>query len=339
MTLSRPASSFEPAETLLMETVVASAFLESVRVKLYDALETPKSLSQIAGALGTSESATATFLDALATRGFIEKSESLYSNSLMASEYLASGSPFYQGDAIRFLQGSYAYVAQEMPSLLQTPKGRQTWSGGQWAKTDTLNGLAQHALQGSLQDVVDFIASLPEFPSMRMMADIGGSHGRYTIELLNQNRKMTAEICDLPHMVPAIETLCREAGYDSRITVRGFDLKNDALPQSNYDLALVSHVLHLFVADLPAVVSTIADSIRPGGWFVAQHLDPEGGPSPMHKNVREMVTRLMGYRTHYLTANDLSALRRTLDAKGFTDFSATPTGPQKMSLLLAAKKG
>ncbi|MBB4267009.1 methyltransferase domain-containing protein [Roseospira visakhapatnamensis] len=339
MPLPKPTCQFDPVEELLTDGIAAKVVEDSVRLNLYDLLDDPRSLEQISASLGGNTGVTEAMLDVLRLKGLVVKRGDTYANTPLASEFLVSGSPFWQGSFLLSQQQRHAAIANDLSDILRgKPRAKQGAPGQHWVSVDALNTLAQYSMQGSLQDMVAFIAGLPGFPAMRRMSDIGGNHGRYTMALLDENPQLTAEILDVPPAVPAIQTVCRESGHGDRLSARGFDLRQDTLPVAAYDLIVVSHVLHMFSESLPTTVRTIAAGVAPGGWLVSQTLDPDGQGSPILKSVRELITRMVGVQTHFLTAEAMDGMRRTLADEGFGDFTSRAGGPNGVNLIFAARK-
>ncbi len=330
----------EPVEQLLIDAVAAKVVEEAVRLKLFDSLATPKDVEQVAAILGSNRGVTETLLDVLETKGLLTKADGRYVNTPMASEFLVSTSPFWQGSFLLSQQERHHMLINDMENLMQgRARAGQGTPGQHWISVDALKTLGQFSLQGSLQDMVAFIAALPAFSDMRTMSDVGGNHGRYTMALLEENPQLTGEILDVPPAVPAIQALCDESDHRDRLSVRGFDLRRDTLPDAAYDLVLISHVLHLFSRSLPKVLKTLAAGVAPGGWLVSQTLDRECRGSPTIRLVRELMTRMMGVQTHFLTEEHMDLIRTTLRDEGFGDFRTSRGGPNGMSLIFAARKG
>jgi len=330
---------FEPIEELLIDAVAAKVVEEAVRLKLFDNLETPKNLEQVSAILGSNTGVTEVLLDVLETKDLVTKAGDFYINTTMASEFLVSTSPFWQGSFLLSQQERHTMLIDDMANLMQgRARAGQGAPGQHWLNVDALNTLGQYSLQGSLQDMVAFITALPTFSDMRRMCDVGGNHGRYTMALLGENLRMTAEILDVPPAVPAIQALCADSDHADRLSARGFDLRRDSLPDAAYDLVLISHVLHLFSRALPKVLRTLAAGVAPGGWFVSQNLDREGGRSPTIRGIRELMTRMMGVQTHFLTAEHMEQMQATLRDEGFGDFRTSRGGPNGLNLIFAARK-
>lgn len=332
--MKKPQHDFEPIAILSMEAVASRAFLESVRMKLYDQLERPHTSAQVAAALGMTEPATQVFLDLLEARGLLKKSDGLYANTPVASEYLVSQSPFYQGDCIELHQGANEVVLREMTDLL-CGKAKPENNVSMWSNTNALLGSAQYSLRGGLQDAVAFVASLPGFMEMRTMCDLGGGHGRYATAVLDRNPSIEAVVMDLPDVISLAAPLHHEAGYGKRLSFTPYDLRSDSLPERTYDLILTSHVLYPMADRLDDVMAKIAPALKPGGWFVAHHLDPEGDASRRFRTALDLVTCLTRHTRHVLYPNDLKA---AMNHAGLVHLRTGTSGHHAENVILAAQR-
>ena len=333
--MHKPRYTFEPIENLLTASVVSKALLESLRLRLYDLLETPQSVSQIAQATGTDESAMETFLRLLEGRELVTRVDGGYVNTPIASEFLVSTSPFYQGKSIRMQQANYAGVVENMPRLLECPGKARGNIGLRFATNEAIDAVLQYALRGSLQDAVDFMIALPGFSHFRRMCDIGGNHGRYSMALLDRNPNLSAVIADLLDVTHIIETRIADAGYQDRLSTTACDLRKDDLPTDAYDLVLTSHVLQIFTDNLDAVLAKIGASVAPGGWFVSQNMNLTARASSGQVEAIDLATCLTMKIRHTIGREELEAgLRKA----GFGDFIVGHTGPGRQNLIVAGRK-
>ncbi|AFM23813.1 class I SAM-dependent methyltransferase [Desulfomonile tiedjei] len=335
MQMLKPKHSFESIEAFFMGSVISKAILESVRMRLFDALEMPRTIQEISASMKTSESATEALLNVLEITGLIVKREALYQNTALASEFLVTNSPFYQGQVLELHQGTCDFVVREMPSLLSKPGRVRNHFTEKFASPASLQGMLQYAMRGSLQNATEFIVALPGFMDMRSMCDIGGNHGRYTMALLDRNPHMTAVIVDLPNVTPAIEDLCREAGYGERLSVLAADMRTDDLPEKAFDLVLTSEVLHVFMDDLGSVLEKIATCLKPGGWFVSNHMNPESEAARNYRSIVNLISYLVLGTSHFISRVDLES---ALSIAGFADFVVGSTSQEEINLILAARK-
>jgi len=336
---AKPTCIFEPIEELMIEAITAKVVEESVRLKLFDHLEDPKMSADIGKILKTNTRITESLLDVLEAKGLVTRNGETYVNTPLAAEFLVSGSPFWQGEFLLSHRTRHEVLATDLSDLLRgRARAPKNVPARKWSSIEALTTLVQFSLQGTLQDMVNFILALPGFPAMRRMSDIGGNHGRYAMTLLDENPGMSADVLDMPSVVPTMEALFRDAGYGARLSAQPFDLRHDCLPDAAYDLVLVSHVLHMFAKSLPQVAKTIAAGTAPGGWFVSQTINPDGMGSPTVKSVRQLTTRMMGVNSHWLTEKDLETMRAALSDEGFGDFVVCPAGPNETNLIFAARK-
>jgi hypothetical protein len=333
--MQRPQHDFEPIAILSVESIASRALIESVRMKLYDRLETPQTVAQIAATFDMTDGAAEAFLDVLEERGLLVNSNGMYANSPVASEYLVSESPFYQGGSIELHEKLNDSVVREMTNLLHGGGTRGGHEAPWKPSADYLASLVQYSLRGGLQDTIDFIVALQGFLEMRTMCDIGGNHGRYSMALLDQNPDLTAVVADLPDVVSVASSMCREAGYGERLSFAPCDLRDDSPSPGAYDLVLASHVLYPFSEQLDDVVARIGQALKPGGWFVAQHLDPNNSASRRFRTAMDLTTCLMRNSRHVVYPADLeSAMSRA----GLGDIKTATSGYHAENAIVAARR-
>lgn len=335
MNLSKPECDFTPIETLLMEAIASRVLIESVKMKLYDKLESPKTLSEISVSVQASEEGMEVFLNLLEARGLVVKSGDFYSNSLLAAEFLLSSSFFYQGDLLRLKQGFSELVNENLLLLLQKPGCVREKIDQKVSPADYFKGVEQYTVQGDLQSLVEFVTVQDGFSEMRTMCDLGGNHGRYSMALLEQNPELTVELLDLPKITPLSEKAVCKAGYKGRIDVKNFDLRTDELVPQAYDLVLVSHVLQMFVDNLENVIAKIGRSIKIGGLFVSQNRNPDIKTDQKLKTCTDLLSRLLAQANHFIPRADLVA---ALTHAGFVDIQMQVGGPDDANLMVVARK-
>lgn len=199
-----------------------------------------------------------------------------------------------------------------------------------------MDGTAQHAMAGGLQAVIECVTGLPGFDDFRAMCDIGGSHGLFTMGLLARNEAMRGTIYDFPSVAEQSAERCREMGFGDRVTTQGVDLNEATLPEARFDLALASHILYPFKADLHGIIGKIAHAVKPGGWFVSHHSFGWNEPGGrLEKAALELTTRLAGYQSHFIEKDELA---EALSANGFETPSFHPVSARRMHLVTVARK-
>jgi hypothetical protein len=79
----------------------ARVLLTANNYRVFDYLKKQKAAAGLAKDIGADKRATEILLDALTGFGLLKKQKGQYKNSSLASQFLVSGSPYYQGDIIR----------------------------------------------------------------------------------------------------------------------------------------------------------------------------------------------------------------------------------------------
>ncbi len=335
MNLPKPRHRFETVETLLMGGFLAKAIHESVRLGLYDLLETPKRSGEIATALEIHPATAEALLALLVQHRLLRRRGAHYCNTPVASEFLVSSSPFYQGTAIDIQQGRCEQTIQALPKLLKEPGAARATVGKRFASPKAVIGMAQHAVRGSLQDAVGAIAALPGFAEFRRLCDIGGNHGRYALALLARNPRLRATIADLPEVTDVVAAMLTNAEHGDRLSFLPCDLHADALPKETFDVVLASHVLQIFADDLDGFIAKIGASIVRGGWFVSQNLDCDNRQNRPYTLGTNLMSRLTANIDHgFLRQAQENALR---DA-GFRIVSSQGSGNGQINRMLVARK-
>lgn len=342
MEMQRPEHDFSGIEKILINGIASDLFMESVRVKIFDIMESPVTTDEISRLIKLDRALVQAMLDFLEARQLIVKSDNCYVNYPKTAEFLVSSSQFYQGGILdmqsRLGESACASIRKLLQKNLKKHEKPDSENAMQVGGSGSgfLSGPAQFAVRGTLQDAVAFITGLDQFRDADTMCDIGGSRGHYTTALLDSHPTLTAVIAEVPRLADVIEKEFHNTGYRERITVLPFDLRLDVLPERSYDLVLASFVLHIIADDLPAVVRKISDGLKRSGIFIAQNLDSGTcNARREEKTVRELMTRALGHPTHYL---EKERLVEVLQAAGFVDFAEQRTGPGGSSYILSAVK-
>lgn len=327
---------FEPVHSMVMRSISTKAVMAAVELKLFDAMETPVSLAELADTLGLVADRLEPVLDILVSVGMVEHRDGRYENSGLASEYLVSSAPLYQGLSMQLTMQFVATVEDSIAGLVAGEEIDRTETDNRWGVDDVMEGTAQDAVGSGLGPVVDVVAALPGFDGFRTMCDIGGNHGEYTMGVLDRNEEMRGTIFDLPHVAKQSRARCEKLGYGGRIGTEGLDFREGSLPESAFDLAMTSHVLYGFKDDLNAALGRIAHGLKQGGWFVSHHYaGRRNGHDPLTTASLELLTRLCGYPSHFVEREDLV---EALTRNGFADIRHHPVSENGLGLITVARK-
>lgn len=336
MYLEKPKTSFDLIETATMQVVGIQGLVEAAKLKLFDPMDGEVlGAEELAAQTGTEPAILSAMLDMFVSMGIVEKSDSGYTNSAVASEYLVSSSPFFQGKAISMMSAMCSVLGAELPLLLKGETQKRESTDKSWATQETMEGTLQHALDGQLQGAVEYISAVPEFKSFRKMADIGGNHCQYSMEFMKLNEHLDSTVFDLPHVVPAALERCENKGFAERVSCNAFDLRSEKLPQEAFDFIFSSHVLYGCLDMLDDLAESFYKSLNSGGVFASHHFAPECGATEIYRSSVNLVTRLSGYDAHFISRDQMEA---SLKKAGFVNMEHTVTGAAGRTLLLIARK-
>ncbi|MCJ2163346.1 MULTISPECIES: methyltransferase [unclassified Pseudodesulfovibrio] len=322
---------------MMISSLSTKAVMSAVELKVFDRLEgQAKGAEALAAEMGLVAERLEPILDILVAADLLARTVDGYVNTAMASEYLVSSAPLYQGDSMALTMRFNAMVEDSITALVSGGEVGRNVTDNDWGVAETMEGTAQDAKGNGLSPVVDLVAGLPGFDEFRTMGDIGGNHGSYTMGVLERNDEMHGTIFDLPHVVEQAQARCDRLGFGDRVTTHGLDFREDRIPAGHFDLILTSHVLYAFKSDLGDALARIAEGLKPGGWFVSHHCFRGGNRlNEMAEASLELLTRLCGYSSHFIEQDELVGI---LGSLGFDDIRCRPVSETGLGLMVAARK-
>ncbi|WP_027721715.1 methyltransferase [Maridesulfovibrio zosterae] len=308
MFIAIPENDFGPVRKLIMESITPKLIIAAVKLKLFDFIsDIGTTAGDLADDMGLEAVRLEPVLDVLVASEILEFKDGIYRNTSLAVEYLVSTSPLYQGKALQLSSHFNSLIEDSIPELLAGGEMQREVTDSEWGAEDAIEGTAQDAMSSGLAPVVDCISRLPGFDDFTSMCDIGGNHGLYTLGVLERNSKMEGVIYDLPHVLDLVQSRCNNMGFRKRITTSAFNFREDRLPESQYDIAVMSHILYAMKKDLSNAVKKIAETLKPGGWFVSHHYTRyEKSADLKAKASLEALTRLCGYSSHFIEKDELT---------------------------------
>ncbi|THB65062.1 MAG: methyltransferase domain-containing protein [Desulfovibrio sp.] len=334
--MQKPQYDFTPLFSMVMESITFTAVLNGLRLGVFEAVaKSPRQASPLAEELGLQPQALQSLLELLAANGLLTEDAGEFSITPLAQEFLVASSPFFQGQFLELHNMFNVFIESDMAALLRGDASKRQVTDDSWSDHDNMRGTMQHALLGELQDTVALIMDLPGFSGMRVMCDVGGNHGEFSMALLEANPDLRAELMDLPRVAEVATERIAERGFSDRMTAHACDLRTETLPVDHYDLVLASHILYGFTDQLESFLGVIHDSLRSGGWFVAQHMDPASALPGTVKASINLITRLAGYKAHFIGQEQLE---KALQSAGFGEFRTGPAGIGESGLVMAARK-
>ena len=243
-----------------------------------------KTLEKLVEETGIAGNRLRTILVALTAVGLVVRDGDSYRNAPASERYLVRGAPAYFGDYYRFQIDRQIY-----PALLHLDSG----IAGDTAHLafDSLAGLtgdpeeadaftrAQHA--GSMGPAL-MLAKRLDLGGARLLLDVGGGSGAFSIALCQRDPKLRATVLDFPNVLAVAERFVKEAKLQDRIAYVHGDAIGTAWP-NDQDVVLMSYLLSAVAEQsIPLLFRKAWDALRPGGRLLIHDFmldDDETGPA------------------------------------------------------------
>ena len=210
-----------------------------------------------------------------------------------AREHLLPGGPFDVGDYIGLAAQSPGVLAMVERLRTNKPAGTDNSGGTAFiyregvASAMEQEASARHftlALAGRAKNVAPVLAAKVSLPYARLLLDVGGGTGIYSIALLQKNPHLRAIVMDRPEVLKVAQEMAHGYGVADRLECRPGDMFQDALPQ-DADIVLLSNILHDWdVPECRTLIRRCAAALAPGGRLLIHDVfltDALDGPLPI----------------------------------------------------------
>lgn len=213
----------------------ARVLLTANNYRVFDYLKKQKAAAGLAKDIGADKRATEILLDALTGLGLLKKQKGQYKNSKISSQFLVSGSPYYQGDIIRHADTLW-----------------QNWSG---LDNVVKTGKPHHVSHDHRAFILgmhnlailkaDNVLKAVGLKGVKKALDLGGGPGTYTIEMAKKGISVT--IFDMPETIEIAKEVIKKSGVKNINFLQGDFLTDDF--GRDYDLIFISQILHAYSED------------------------------------------------------------------------------------------
>ena len=178
------------------------------------------------------------------------------------------------------------------------------------------------ALAGRARAVAPVLAAAYPLADARVLLDVAGGTGLYSIAWLRRHPDLRAIVWDRPEVLKVAVELAEAHGVADRLEARPGDMFRDPVPEGA-DAVLFSNVLHDWdVADCWTLVSRAAAAIRPGGRLLVHDVfldDALDGPLPQALYSAALFTQTEG------RLYSAAEVRTWLAAAGLVPGAVVPT--------------
>ncbi len=125
-----------------------------------------------------------------------------------------------------------------------------------------------YAYGGPVQSVGDIVRTLPDFPAMRRMLDLGGATGFFSIAIVTAHPSLKSDVLEQSWIACVItQKFIRQYEVKDRIAVIESDFMKESLRDS-YDLIVASAFPKGIENQLGEFFHNVYDALNPGGIFL-----------------------------------------------------------------------
>lgn len=229
----------------------ARAFMESrvlltaLELDVFTRLGAGATAAEVAASGRTDPGATARLLNALVALGLLVKEAGRFSPRPVAARFLVRGAEDDSVDALLHqssLWKTWSGLTEAVRTGEPTPRGDAAARGDDWT-VPFIGAMHKGAAQRA-----PLLVRAAGIEGVRRLLDVGGGSGAYSIAFAQASPTLSAEIVDLPAVLPIAERHIAAAGLAGRITARPGDLRRDDFG-TGFDLVLLSSICHMLDGD------------------------------------------------------------------------------------------
>jgi SAM-dependent methyltransferase len=140
------------------------------------------------------------------------------------------------------------------------------------------------ALAGRAKNVAPVLAERVPLAEARLLLDVGGGTGLYSIAWLKRHPRLRAIVWDRPEVLKVAAEMALEYGVADRLECVAGDMLVDDFP-AEADVCLLSNILHDWdVPECRRLIARAAAALAPGGTLLIHDVfldDDLGGPLPV----------------------------------------------------------
>jgi predicted O-methyltransferase YrrM len=216
--------------------------LTAAELNLFALLEPrPLLAREVAGRLQGNLRAATILLDALSAMGLLRKQEETYQCVPPVSDFLSENQPASVLPMI--LHAAHLWRKwSKLTAVVRDSESAAEKDGPPFQKSEELQAFigAMHTIAAPMAPLM---AKAVKAEKSRMLLDVGGASGTYTIAFLEANPQMRATLFDRPAVVELARGRLEQANLLHRVRLVAGDFYKEDLP-AGHDLAFISAIIH-----------------------------------------------------------------------------------------------
>jgi len=260
-----PAADFERLYALGTGFQASEIIFAAIRLGVFSALAArPVTSKSLAKKLNLSLDALGRFIFALKNLGLIAERNGACIKTPLSRNYLGAASGENCSDMLihlETLKSSWANLSYSLKKGTMHAPRKESLAGYPRQLKRFLS--AMHA-SGVIKSAA--IGRLFPLHRYRHLLDIGGGMGTYAVAFARKNPALQATVFDLETVVLHAKKHIRQCGMSGRISAAAGECLSDPFPGNDYDLVLLSNILHIYApGDARSIIKKAARALQRGG--------------------------------------------------------------------------
>lgn len=252
----------------------SKTLLSAVELGLFTELvPAPLTSDELGAKIGLHERSRRDFLDALVSMGFLQRTESRYSNTHETALFLDRNKPSYLGGILEMSSARLFGFWSNLTEGLRTGKPQNEVRNGQPQLFEVLYSDPQR-LEGFLGAMTGLshpanvqIARQMPWKNWNSFVDVGAAQGDLAVQIAMANPHLKGIGFDLAPVQSIFERYVAKAGVAERISFMPGDFFAQPLPKA--DVVLMGHILHDWdLASKRMLIAKAYDALPSGGALV-----------------------------------------------------------------------
>jgi SAM-dependent methyltransferase len=247
--------------------VAARALTTAVLLGVFDALhEQPATPAELAIRLGLDPLGADTLLTTLTTLGYVEADGDLVRNAPVSEEQLVRSSP----DSIATFVGEQADLHWQTLALLpDAVRDGRAYAMHEERRDERERWEAYiRGLYEISRTEHDANAALVPVEDPRLLVDVAGGHGAFSMAMCRRHLRLRATVIDLPPGAAVGRSIVQEEGYADRVSFREGDVFEVGLGEPADVISAFNLIHHLPEQRNRELCRMAHAALRPGGCFV-----------------------------------------------------------------------
>jgi (2Fe-2S) ferredoxin/SAM-dependent methyltransferase len=243
------------------------AVLTAIELDVFTAVGDGATAKEVASRLETDPRATDMLLNALVALDLLVKESDTFRNERVSDRYLRDGS---RDDARQSLMHSVHLWTRWSTLTECVRKGTSVTHKPMDQRDESWTKAFIAAMHRNASLRANQVARVLATEKYTRVLDVGGGSGAYAMAFAQSQEHVTAEVFDLPSVIPLTRQYIEKAGLSDRVTTREGDLHNDEFG-NGYDLVFISAICHMLSPeDNRKLLTKAFNALAPHGKVVIQ---------------------------------------------------------------------